>query len=63
VNPAFPLALLNACIRWAADRGFDRLLVEHESANLPGRAFWGRHFTPFVRYAMRYIELPAGPTT
>jgi GNAT superfamily N-acetyltransferase len=56
-------ALLDACIRWAADRGFDRLLVEHESANLPGRAFWGRHFTPFVRYAMRYVELPAGPTT
>jgi GNAT superfamily N-acetyltransferase len=51
-------ALLDACVGWAADHGFDRMLVEHESANLPGRAFWGRHFTPFVRYTMRYVELP-----
>ncbi len=52
-------ALLAACIRWARDRDFDRLLVEHESANRPGRAFWSRYFTPFVRYTMRYVELPA----
>lgn len=51
-------ALLDACVRWAGDHGFDRMLVEHESANLPGRAFWSRYFTPFVRYTMRYVELP-----
>jgi GNAT superfamily N-acetyltransferase len=56
-------ALLDTCLRWADAQGFDRLLVEHESANLPGRAFWGRYFTPFVRYTMRYVELPEETTT
>jgi GNAT superfamily N-acetyltransferase len=49
-------ALLDACIAWARERGFERLMVEHETANLLGSAFWGRHFHPYLTFSMRYVE-------
>lgn len=49
-------SLLQAAVLWARDRGFERLFVEHETANGPGAAFWSRHFDPFVAYAMRYVD-------
>jgi len=50
-------ALLDACVTWARERGFDRLMVEHETANLAGSAFWGRHFRPYLTFSMRYAEV------
>lgn len=49
-------ALLAACVGWARREGFERLFVEHESANVLGSRFWGRHFRPFLRFSMRYVE-------
>jgi GNAT superfamily N-acetyltransferase len=49
-------ALLNACIGWARAQGFERLMVEHETANLLGSAFWGRHFSPYLTFSMRCVE-------
>jgi len=49
-------ALLSACVGWARAEGFERLMVEHETANLLGSAFWGRHFSPYLTFSMRYVE-------
>jgi hypothetical protein len=49
-------ALLNACIGWARAQNFERLMVEHETANLLGSAFWGRHFSPYLTFSMRCVE-------
>jgi GNAT superfamily N-acetyltransferase len=49
-------ALLSACIGWARVQGFERLMVEHETANLLGSAFWGRHFSPHLTFSMRCVE-------
>jgi GNAT superfamily N-acetyltransferase len=49
-------ALLQACVDWARDGGYERLFVEHESANPLGARFWGRHFSPYLRFSMRYVE-------
>ena len=52
------LQMLRRIVHRANERSFDRLFVEHETANVPGSAFWGAHFTPYLRYAMRFVELP-----
>ncbi len=49
-------ALLAACVGWARAQGFERLMVEHETANLLGSAFWGRHFSPYLTFSMRCVE-------
>ncbi|MFC1526055.1 GNAT family N-acetyltransferase [Candidatus Latescibacterota bacterium] len=49
-------ALLERSVAWGREQGFDRLFVEHETANIPGSAFWGRYFEPFVFYSMRYVD-------
>ena len=49
-------ALLQRAVAWARDAGYQRLFVEHETANLEGRAFWRRHFAPFLRFSMRYVQ-------
>lgn len=41
---------------WARDAGFDRMFVEHETANLEGGAFWRRHFSPYLVFSMRYVD-------
>ena len=35
--------------------GFDRLFVGHETANIPGSAFWERFFGPYLFFSMRYV--------
>jgi GNAT superfamily N-acetyltransferase len=53
-------ALLQRAVDWAREAGFERLFVEHETANLEGGPFWRRHFAPFVSVSMRYVpQLPA----
>jgi GNAT superfamily N-acetyltransferase len=49
-------ALLDRCAEWARLRGHERLFVEHETANILGAAFWGRHFSPYLYASMRYVE-------
>jgi GNAT superfamily N-acetyltransferase len=49
-------ALLEACVGWAREGGYERMFVEHESANVIGSRFWGRHFGPYLRFSMRYAE-------
>ena len=49
-------ALLARAITWAKAQGFDRLFVEHETANIAGSAFWGKYFEPFVLVSMRYVD-------
>ena len=52
-------ALLQHAVAWARDAGFERLFVEHETANLPGAAFWRRHFEPYLVFSMRYVDRSA----
>ncbi len=49
-------AILHHAITWAQQHGYDRLFVEHETANYSGGRFWRRHFTPYMYFAMRYID-------
>ncbi len=49
-------ALLSAAVEWARERGYERLFVEHETANLSASRFWGRHFSPYLYFSMRYVE-------
>ena len=49
-------ALLNSVIRWAEENHFQRLFVEHETANLFGGSFWGKYFDPYVYFSLRYID-------
>jgi GNAT superfamily N-acetyltransferase len=52
-------ALLQRAVAWARDAGFERLFVEHESANPLGAPFWGRHFAAFLVFSMRYVDRTA----
>ena len=49
-------ALLARSIAWAREQGYERIFVEHETANIQGAAFWGRHFNPYGLYSMRYVD-------
>jgi GNAT superfamily N-acetyltransferase len=49
-------ALLQYAIEWSSQGGFERLFVEHETANVSGGNFWRKHFVPFVYFSMRYID-------
>ncbi len=49
-------ALLRAAIQWAQRQGYDRVFVEHETANYYGGHFWGKHFAPYLYFSMRYID-------
>jgi len=48
-------ALLQRAVAWAREAGFERMFVEHETANLEGGPFWRRHFSPFLLFSMRYV--------
>ena len=48
--------LLQRAVAWAHRAGYERVFVEHETANLEGGAFWRRHFSRFVVFSMRYVE-------
>jgi GNAT superfamily N-acetyltransferase len=49
-------ALLQRTIDWSKDNGYERLFVEHETANYFGGNFWSSYFTPYLYYSMRYID-------
>lgn len=49
-------ALLNEAVTWARDKGFDRLFVEHETANYFGGKFWEKHFASYLYFSIRYID-------
>ncbi len=49
-------ALLQHTINWAKENGYDRLAVEHETANFFGGNFWKKHFDSYLFFSMRYIE-------
>ena len=49
-------ALLQHAVAWARAHGFERLFVEHETANLHGGAFWQRHFAPYLVFSLRYVD-------
>jgi len=48
--------MLQHSITWAKENGYDRIFVEHETANFSGGIFWSKHFDTYVNVAMRYIE-------
>jgi GNAT superfamily N-acetyltransferase len=50
------MALLQRAIEWSHQQGYERLFVEHETANVYGGNFWRTHFTPYVYASMRYID-------
>ena len=49
-------ALLQRAIQWSQHQGYDRVFVEHETANISGGRFWSKYFDPFVYSSMRYID-------
>ncbi len=49
-------ALLQRAIEWSHEQGYERLFVEHETANVYGGNFWCRYFSPYVYASMRYID-------
>jgi GNAT superfamily N-acetyltransferase len=49
-------SLLNESIIWAKRKGFDRISVEHETANYYGGKFWAKHFTRYLNFSMRYVD-------
>jgi GNAT superfamily N-acetyltransferase len=49
-------ALLQYAITWSQEHGYDRVFVEHETANFYGGRFWCKHFTPYLYFSMRYID-------
>lgn len=54
------LALLRSAVGWAQARGYERIFVEHETANIQGGVFWGKHFAPYVCFSMRYVDSSVG---
>jgi GNAT superfamily N-acetyltransferase len=49
-------ALLQRAIQWSQQQGYQRVFVEHETANFYGGNFWRRYFNPYVYASMRYID-------
>jgi GNAT superfamily N-acetyltransferase len=49
-------ALLATGLQWARAAGYTHCSVDFESANLPGSAFWLRHFTPVTLSLMRRVD-------
>jgi GNAT superfamily N-acetyltransferase len=49
-------ALLQHAVEWSIEHGFNRLFVEHETANYYGGRFWNKHFDPYLFFSLRYID-------
>jgi GNAT superfamily N-acetyltransferase len=49
-------ALLQRAIQWSHQQGYERVFVEHETANVYGGNFWCKYFIPYVYVSMRYID-------
>lgn len=48
--------LLQSAIHWSQQMGYERIFVEHETANLAGSHFWSKYFGPYLYYSMRYVD-------
>jgi len=53
-------ALLQYTVAWAKKRNYERLFVEHETANYYGGYFWGKYFQPYLYFSLRYIDNTLG---
>ena len=49
-------ALLQRVIEWSQAHSYERIFVEHETANFSGSIFWQKHFNPYIYFSMRYID-------
>lgn len=49
-------ALLQRAIQWSQQQGYERIFVEHETANLAGGHFWSKYFSPYLYFSMRYVD-------
>lgn len=49
-------ALLQRAIHWSQEQGYERIFVEHETANIAGSNFWSKYFSPYIYYSMRYVD-------
>jgi GNAT superfamily N-acetyltransferase len=49
-------ALLQSAIAWSHQQGYERVFVEHETANIYGGNFWSSYFTPYLYASMRYVD-------
>lgn len=49
-------ALVQRAIQWSQDQGYERVFVEHETANLAGGNFWSKYFVPYLYFSMRYVD-------
>ena len=49
-------ALLQRVIEWSQAHSYERIFVEHETANFSGSIFWKKHFNPYIYFSMRYID-------
>jgi GNAT superfamily N-acetyltransferase len=49
-------ALLQRAVEWSQAHGYERIFVEHETANFSGSIFWQKHFDPYIYFSMRYID-------
>ena len=47
--------LLLRCIGWARSAGYQRLAVDCETDNIPGRRLWSRHFSPVCVSLVRNV--------
>jgi GNAT superfamily N-acetyltransferase len=55
-------ALLARIVDWARSAGFERLAVDFETANLPARRFWLRHFRPVCLTFERHLDDRLSPS-
>lgn len=49
-------ALVQRAIQWSQEQGYERIFVEHETANLDGGNFWRKYFSPYLYFSMRYVD-------
>jgi ribosomal protein S18 acetylase RimI-like enzyme len=49
-------ALLQRAVEWSRAHRYERIFVEHETANFSGSIFWQKHFSPYIYFSMRYID-------
>ena len=48
--------LLNAATEWAIENGLKKCSTDFEAANIEGRRFWLKHFTPFCISMIRRVD-------
>lgn len=55
-NQGVGTALLQRAIQWSQQHGYQRIFVEHETANVYGGNFWRKYFNPYIYVSMRYVD-------